>query len=98
MIKLDEKRLAEIEKRIKKVGEDPWFMVQVPSDEYVSFRMQTFEIRGIDYPIFEIGKPYGIWRHNASFIVHAKVDVPWLLAQVKMLRAELERLKADTNT
>lgn len=76
-------RLAEIKARAEKATMGPWG----PYDNYVV-------IPGVGAVEFETGNPFvGDSSHDTHFVAHAREDVPYLLARVAALEAELSRIQ-----
>lgn len=71
------KRLDEIEKRAEKATKGPWTPTQTG---IVQTAHTTRDVWHIPYAAEDI-----------SFIAHAREDIPWLVAEVKRLQAELNK-------
>lgn len=101
-----EDRLAAIQARCAAATPGPWNIHQRPDEltpDYIwsqhkhAWNEEDEEYNVIAFPrSCEYG--YGCDEHiqkDAEFIAHARSDIPWLLARVRELDAERDRLAAD---
>lgn len=73
-------RLKEIKARCEAATPGPWEV------GYSSLGgMTVVNVRGSEFPCWKTQ----IYKDDAEFIAHARQDVPWLVAEVERLRAEL---------
>ena len=79
---MTEQELNEIRKRCKKATEGPWW------DESGVIHCDCADPRGPHIAVMQSGNE----TRDASFITHAREDIPDLLAEIDRLRAELSEL------
>lgn len=90
-------RLAEIEARCEKATEGPWETeVNLPYNRHPSvFGGHRHRDQAIMH-IAEVGNAQAErqdqWEADALFIAASRTDMPWLLAQLRAARADVERL------
>jgi hypothetical protein len=86
-------RLAEIEERCEKATPGPW-KEQVHNwgpSQFDGFDEEEGGVFSADQNIVVTSRAHrGI---NMRFIAHSREDEPWLIAEVRRLRAEVKRLR-----
>lgn len=88
------KRLQEIRERVEKAAEGPWEvdeeMVYLPGDEVLVRYAEGKAVRGKYFCQCDGGTTHEQDEADASFIAHAREDIPFLLAENDRLR-EVEK-------
>lgn len=86
-------RLLEIEQRANAATPAPWWMARADYDPVAHHQPYLIRYRYDDVPtwIAESSKRKGA-KADFAFIANAREDIPWLLARVRELEAERERL------
>ena len=87
---ITEKRLNEIQKRLDAATKGPWNHDVVELRTHISNAVkapQTDELGTELVVIAHTGYGFGSPHQNASFMAHAREDIPALLAEVERLRA-----------
>lgn len=88
-----DQRLAEIEARAEAATEGPWYDENV-SEKDVRPTGWSINIGGSwDMVLGDYGNREPNHEDDARFIAHARTDIPYLLAKVRELRGENERLR-----
>lgn len=86
-------RLREIEERVNAATPEPWVWQEVGDGPENRQRM-FLGARGRHYGhVLKITWPELLEDANAEFIAHAREDVPWLLAELASVRAQLEQIR-----
>jgi hypothetical protein len=93
---LTDAELAEIEERVNAATAGPWKNRPLESegDSSTVYQMSRFVDGREVSRICEVFSE----EANAAFVAHARQDVPRLLAEVKRLRAHVERVTASHRT
>ncbi|SNS43342.1 hypothetical protein SAMN06309944_0235 [Micrococcales bacterium KH10] len=84
------KRLDEIKARAEAATEGPWAVSEDSESSRAWFTRPFPEFKGKD------GRPVhlSITHAETEFIAHAREDIPWLLAEVDRLQAQVDAVRA----
>lgn len=89
---MNESKLAEIEARAKSAQAGPWLVCA--AEDAADGLPVAFFGRGAgpkDVAVRANAPPSGTADDDAAFVAHAREDVPALVAEVRRLRAQVER-------
>lgn len=92
---IDEKRIAEIEARANAANKPPWLTKKTPKDDDGWATCQVIAMVAPGQGIFHQADGGTFVAANQTFMAHARQDVPDLIAALRELQAENERLTAD---